>query len=121
MSKAKFISRWVLLLSMISLGFICLNNALYRAWVAGGPPNSNPEGWLFSSFNYFCGAAAFIFGGVGVFLLVGRIPSLHKGAIILLVVAAAFSVTPIVREFVANDRCLDAGGQWSKSELRCVH
>lgn len=106
---------------MISLGLICLNNALYRAWIAGGPPNSNPEGWLFSSFNYFYIAAAFVVGGIGVFLLIGRIPLLHKGSVVLLVITAAFGIMPFVREFVAVDRCLDAGGQWSKSELRCVH
>lgn len=121
MSKATSIVRWVALLGMISPGLIYLNSALCRAWIAGGQPNSNPEDWLFSSFNYLCVAAAFVVGGIGVFLLIGRIPSLHKGSVVLLVIAAVFGITPFVREFVAIDRCLDAGGQWTKSESRCVH
>jgi hypothetical protein len=111
MTNIKSIARWVALLVMIVLGIFYLNGALFRVWIADGPPNSNPEGWLFSAFNYFCAAAAFIVGGVGVFLLIGRLPSLHKGPVVLLVIAAAFGITPFVREFVAIDRCLDASGQ----------
>jgi hypothetical protein len=121
MSKAKSIAQWTALLVMIALGIFYLNSALYRVWIAGGPPNSNPEGWLFSASNYFCAAVAFIVAGVGAFLLIGRIPLLHKGSVVLLVIAVAFGITSFVREFVAIDRCLDASGQWSKSELRCVH
>lgn len=121
MSKAQAVSRWFVLASAIAVSLIYLNSAVYRAWLAGGPPNSNPEGWLFSSVNYLCIAGAFALGGVALFTIIGQLPSLSKKAIVLLVIAAFVGIIPFAREFVARDACLDGGGQWSNSELRCVH
>lgn len=121
MSKAKTISRWLVLAGANAVALVYLNSAIYRAWLAGGPPNSNPEGWLFSSINYLFAAVAFVIGGIAAFRLIGHLPSLHKSSVILFGIAALVGIIPVAREFIAVDICLDAGGRWSKPELRCEH
>jgi len=93
----------------------------YRAWLADGPPTPNPEGCLFSAGNFLSWALAFLSAGVGVFLLIGSLPSLSRAAVVLLILASILGVIPSIREYLASDSCLDAGGKWSALELRCVH
>ena len=121
MAIIKKISRWSLLLAGIVFFLLYLNHAMARAWLAGGPPTTNAEGWLFSAGNFFSWSLASLCAGVGAFILIGKLPSHSRVASVFLVLAFAFSVFPSVREFVATDRCLDAGGKWSTLELRCLH
>lgn len=121
MSMVKATLRWGLLLVCIALFLVYLNGAVYRVWAAGGPPTPNPEGWLFSAGNFLARALAFLSAGVGMFLLVGSLPSLNKAAVVFLVLASILGVIPHFREYLASDTCLDAGGKWSAKELRCVH
>ncbi|WP_024300014.1 hypothetical protein [Methylomicrobium lacus] len=121
MSIVKITVRWSLLLAGIALFIVYLNSAFYRAWLAGGPPTPNPEGWLFSAGNFLSWALAFLSAGVGVFLLIGSLPSLSRAAVVLLILASILGIIPSIREYLASDSCLDAGGKWSALELRCVH
>lgn len=121
MSIVKITVRWSLLLAGIALFIVYLNSAFYRVWLAGGPPTPNPEGWLFSAGNFLSWAIAFLSAGVGVFLLIGSLPSLSRAAVVLLILASILGVIPSIREYLASDSCLDAGGKWSALELRCVH
>jgi hypothetical protein len=115
------IFRRLLLLAAIALCLIYVNGAVYRAWLAGGPPMPNPEGLLFSAGNYLSWALAFLSAGIGLFLLIGSLPALSKVAFAFLFLSGVLAVTPSVREFVAKDSCLDAGGKWSTRELRCAY
>lgn len=121
MNMMRKIARWSLLLTGIVLFLVYLNHAMARAWLAGGPPTPNPEGWLFSAGNFLSWSLASLSAGIGMFILVGKLPSLSKVAIAFLIVAGVLGVFPSVREFVATDRCLDSGGKWSALELRCLY
>ena len=111
MKTAKETVRWFLLLLGIA----------YRAWLAGGPPTPNPEGWLSSASNYLSWSLACLSVGVGVFLLMGRFPWLSKMAIKFLATAMVLAILPAAREFLAVESCLDARGKWLYEELRCVY
>jgi len=121
MKIGRAIFRWSLLLAGIALCLIYLNSAVYRAWLAGGPPTPNPEGWLFSAGNYLSWALAFLSAGIGLFMLIGRLPALSKVGVAFLVLTGILAVLPSTREFLAKDSCLDAGGKWSTRELRCTY
>jgi uncharacterized membrane protein YphA (DoxX/SURF4 family) len=66
-------------------------------------------------------ALAFLSTGIGLFLLVGRLPALSKVAVAFLLLSGVLAVVPSAREFLAKDSCLDAGGKWSARELRCAY
>ena len=117
----KTILRWGLLLAGIAVCLIYLNSAFYRAWVAGGPPTDNPEGWLFSAGNYLAWALAILSSGIGAFVLISKLPSLSRVALVFIVLSIILGIFPSAREFVASDVCLDSGGKWLSSELRCTH
>ena len=121
MSIVRTVVRWAALILGVGTFLLYLNSAAYRAWVSGGPPSDNPEGWLFSAGNYLAWSFAFLFAGMGLFILIGRVPVVSKVSIVLLVVSAAFGVFPHAREFFVQDSCLDAGGKWEEKELRCVY
>jgi hypothetical protein len=120
MTVARKILRWAVLLAGVSFGLVLLNGAIFRAWVAGGPPNDNPTGWMFSAWNYVCWSAAAFTAGLGLFLLL-RLPRPTKIALACLAVAALLASVPWLREFIATDICLDSGGRWASQELRCYH
>jgi hypothetical protein len=121
MSIVKVIVRWSLLLAGIALFLVYLNSAVYRAWLAGGPPTPNPECWLFSASNFLSWSLAFLSTGIGMFILVGKLPLLSRVAVVFLILASILGIFPSARVFVATDSCLDTGGKWSASELRCLH
>lgn len=98
-----------------------LKSAAYRAWLAGGPPTPNPDGWLFSAWNFLSWSLAFLTGGVGAFLVLRKMPRRSKVGLSFLFLAFVFWAIPHVREFLASDACLDAGGKWIAKELRCAY
>lgn len=116
MKIGRAIFRWSVLLAAIALCLIYVNSAAYRAWLAGGPPTPNPEGWLFSAGNYLSWALAFLSVGIGLFLLIGRLPAVSKIAVAFLLLSGILAVVPSAREFVAKGSCLDAGGKRSARE-----
>ena len=120
MTIARMITRWIVLLAGIFFALLLLNGAVFRAWVAGGPPNDNPAGWVFSAWNYLSWSAAALLAGLSLFFLL-RLPRPTKLAVLCLGAAARLAVAPWIREFIATDICLDSGGQWSAQELRCHH
>ena len=44
MTVARKILSWTALVAGTVFGLLLLNGAVFRAWVAGGPPNDNPAG-----------------------------------------------------------------------------
>ena len=119
MKASRTLVRWFLLIVGIIWGLLQLNGAITAAWLAGGPPTPNPEGWLFVAGNRLAWAAASVLAAFGLFLLLRNARPISRYAIAALVVAFFLTVYPYFREFVASDACLDSGGRWS--ELRCVH
>ena len=120
MTVARKILRWTALVAGTVFGLLLLNGAVFRAWVAGGPPDDNPAGWVFSAWNYVSWSAAAFLAGLGLFLLL-RLPRPAKLATACLALAALLAIAPWFREFIATDICLDSGGHWSSQELRCYH
>ena len=111
--------RWFLLIAGITLGLLQLNGAIAAAWLAGGPPTPNPEGWLFVAGNRLAWAAASFLAAFGLFFLLRHVRPIGRYAIAALVVALLLSAFPYFREFVASDACLDSGGRWL--DMHCVH
>ena len=118
MRNPRKLLRWVLLLAGIAWGALQLNGAVFAAWVAGGPPAPNPEGWLFVAGNRLAWAAASFLAGASLFVLLRRVRPTSRYAVVALVAAVLLTAYPYIREFIASDACLDSGGQWL--DLRCV-
>ena len=96
---------WILLTAGIVWGLVQLNGAAFSAWVAGGPPSSNPEGWLFVAGNRLVWAAASFLAGVGLFVLLRRNRAASRYAVVALVAAVLLTLFPYFREFIASDAC----------------
>ena len=111
--------RWALLIAGIVWGLLQLNGAVFAAWIAGGPPSPNPDGWLFVAGNRLAWAAASLLAGAGLFALLRRGRSANRYAVVALAAAVLLTAFPYIRELIASDACLDSGGRWS--DLRCVH
>ncbi len=111
--------RWLLLIAGITWGLLQLNGAVAAAWLAGGPPTPNPEGWLFVAGNRLAWAAAAFLAAFGLFFLLRSKRPVSRYAIAMLVAALLLTTFPYVREYAASNACLDSGGQWS--DLRCTH
>lgn len=110
MTALRAFSRWIALAGSFGLCLLLLNSALYRAWLAGGPPTDNSQGWLFSSWSNLSWSAAAAFAGIGLFLLLRQPPRIRP-AIVLLGLALVLVTLPWLRELLASDACLDAGGR----------
>jgi hypothetical protein len=121
MRTSRRLARWLALTAGIGWGLLWLNSAAASAWLATGPPNPNPEGRLFSAVTALTFSALYIVLGVAVFVALRPSGTPRKLTLTLFLTVAVLAVLPSIREFVAKDRCLDAGGQWSHSELRCLH
>ena len=118
MRNSRTLFRWLLLISGIVWCALQLNGAVFAAWVAGGPPTTNPEGWLFVAGNRLAWASASFLAAVGMFVLLRRDRPINRYAVAALVTAVLLTAYPPVREFIASDACLNSGGQWL--DLRCV-
>ena len=112
-------SRWLLLIAGISWGLLQLNGAAYAAWLSGGPPTPNPEGWLFVAGNRLAWAVAAFLAAFGLFLLLRSKRPVSRYAIAMLVAALLLTAFPYFREYAASGACIDSGGQWS--DLHCIH
>jgi hypothetical protein len=117
--SARAIARWAVLLIGIGLGFAHLNSAAYSWWAAGGPPTSIPAAWKHRAFAHFCFAMTAISFAFALFRTLR--PSLRADRVvwISLAVGAAFWAGPSAAEIIEVDRCLDAGGCWSRAAFRC--
>jgi hypothetical protein len=118
MKNSRTLLRWILLISGIIWGVVQLNGAAFSAWVAGGPPTTDPEGWQFVAGNRLAWASASFLAASGMFVLLRRDRPISRYAVATLVIAALLAAYPCVREFIASDACLDSGGQWL--DQRCV-
>ncbi|MGN6113583.1 MAG: hypothetical protein ACTHOC_11405 [Luteimonas sp.] len=118
MRDTRSLLRWLLLIAGTVWGLLQLNGAVFAAWVAGGPPATNPDGWLFVAVNRLCWAAASLLAGVALFVLLRRHRPANRLAVVALVAAAGLTAFPYIRELVASDACLASGGRWS--DLQCV-
>lgn len=110
--------RWSALFAGIGLFLLLLNSAIYRAWGAQVPPFKHADGWIFAAWSNLAWSLASLLGGVGLFLLLRRPPRARIAGPLLVLALVSFS-TPWVREFLAVDACLDAGGRWLEAELHC--
>ena len=111
--------RWSALVAGIAWGLLMFNSAVYRSWAATGPPNVNPEGWLFSSVNCLWWSASSFLAGGSLFVALGTSARIRPWALFMLAVSATFALVPHSREWWADHQCAKAGGSWSSQELRC--
>ena len=119
MTRPRNLLRWCLLILGVIWGCLQLNGAVTAAWLAGGPPTPNPEGWLFVAGNRLAWSIASFLAGFSLFFLLRSGRLANRYAVVALVIAVLLTAFPYIREFIASDACLDSGGQWS--DLRCVH
>lgn len=119
MTRIRNLFRWTLFIAGIVWGFLQLNGAIYAAWLSGGPPTPNPEGWMFLAGNRLGWAVASFLAGLGIFFLFSQNRQIRTIALAILFVAVLIAAFPYLREFMASDACLDSGGKWS--DLRCAY
>lgn len=117
--RSQRIASWVVCLGFVALGLLYLNAAFFSAWVAGGPPNTNPVGWERRALGQLSVSVASFILSVGSYKLVISLPSWRPIPVAIVLGGLVFSVAPYIGRFVLQDQCLDSGGQWSNLELIC--
>lgn len=111
--------RSCVLIAFVCLALLYLNNALYKLWLAGGPPTPHPIGWLRSAFGYFCFSAASMLLGMGLYRIIPRFKHPDRLGIALATTGLLLFATPFIARFVLVDICLDRGGSWNKLTIQC--
>ena len=122
MEKLRKVSRWILLLLLISIGLLYLNSTFYSLWAAGGPPTEVPQAWINRAIVHFGLSIFFILTGVMCFVALKKGFKLKKSKYFLfwvLAVSVALGY-PQVREFLKVDSCLDSGGSWDERKFECI-
>lgn len=115
------IARWMVLLGLGLIGLRYLNDALFSAWGAGGPPGPHKLGWERRALACFLWSLAAFVAAVGTFRALGRLPRIGALAWLLLAVAAGLACFPFVAREVLVDACIDSGGRWVPLALECEH
>jgi hypothetical protein len=113
------LARWSALLLLTLAGLWLLSDALFSAWVAGGPPNEHKLGWERRSLAALCMSAASFLAGFAAFRAIPRVPRIGKAAWTLILLAGAIATAPWVARELLIDACLDAGGSWNRDFLEC--
>ena len=116
---ARAVLKWAALLALIGVGLLYLNGAAFSAWMSGGPPNPHPVGWGRRALGQLCFSLSAFVAASGSFVLIGKLPSLSKAGISLLIAAVALAAAPYVGRVVVAASCVDNGGQWSNLTLEC--
>jgi hypothetical protein len=111
--------KWVALLALIGIGLLYLNGAAFSAWMSGGPPNPHPVGWGRRAIGQLCFSLSAFVAASGGFLFIGKLPSLSKAGLSLLIAAVALAAAPYVGRAVVAASCVDNGGQWRNLTLEC--
>lgn len=101
------------------MGLFMLNDALFSAWVAGGPPSEHKLGWERRSLASLLFALALFTTAAAAFRAIPRMPQIGKLSWALLLAAAFLAVVPFVAREVLIDSCLDSGGAWNPRYLKC--
>lgn len=105
------IARWFVLLVLCVVSLFFLNNAFFSGWVAGGPPGPHKLGWERRALASLLLSGASLFGAIGAFRALGRLPKIGILSWLLLALAGSLALAPFVtREFLV-DTCLDNGGR----------
>jgi hypothetical protein len=109
----------IVLIAGIAFALLHLNSFLFSLWASGVPHgDENPDLWTFVAYSHLGWAVAAALGGIGVFFATRQPPRIRTACVLIGLAVLCF-VLPWAREFIASDRCLDAGGNWSESELQC--
>ena len=111
--------RWVLLLLAFAVGAFFLNDALFSAWLAGGPPGEHKLGWERRSQGSLSLSLASLFAGAFVFRALVRLPKPGRLAWGFAALAVILAMAPFVAREVLIDKCLDGGGRWNRMFIEC--
>jgi hypothetical protein len=121
LSRPLRVARWFALLVFLAAALFFLNDAIFSAWVAGGPPTEHKIGWERSSQSSLLFSLASLFSGTAAFLALGRYPHVGRVFWVLSAMAASLAAFPFVAREILIDQCLDSGGRWSKAFIECEH
>ena len=113
------IARWIVLAILVVTMLFFLNDAFFSGWVAGGPPGPHKLGWERRALSSLLLSGAALFGAIGTFRALGRLPRIGVVSWVLLALAASLTLTPFIIREVLVDQCLDSGGSWSHTFLEC--
>ena len=113
------VARWIVLASLVVAMLFFLNDAFFSGWVAGGPPGPHKLGWERRALSSLLLSGAALFGAIGTFRALGRLPRIGVVSWVLLTLAAGLTLTPFMIREVLVDSCLDSGGRWSHAFLEC--
>lgn len=113
------IARWIVLAALVVAMLFFLNDAFFSGWVAGGQPGPHKLGWERRALSSLLLSGAALFGAIGTFIALGRLPRIGVVSWVLLALAASLTLTPFIIREVLMDSCLDSGGSWSHALLAC--
>lgn len=119
MGSARNFLSWVVLLGFAYLALWYLNDALYSAWLSGGPPTPYPVGWARRALAHASFSLAAVFLGFGLFRTIRHSPSVGRNTLVILAIGILLIVVPYIVRFVLTDICLDQGGRWSNRTIQC--
>jgi hypothetical protein len=115
------IVRWFLFLGILALALLYLNSALFSSWVAGGPPNKNPQAWEVRALRHLGFSISLL--ATGVMFLIGlktnynwRKSKYKYIWVLILVVCLGY---PKAIELLLINRCISSGGQWNAEYFEC--
>ncbi len=107
----------------IVFGLLYLNGAAYSWWASWGPPTEYPELFQHQAITRF-GLSVALFATAPLLFIVFKnrfnlAASKYKyWWLVILVIALGGSY---LRVLLLQDSCLDSGGSWQVSKLRCQH
>ena len=110
---------WIVCIGFVVLGLLYLNGAIFSAWVAGGPPNSNSLGWERRALGELSFSLAAFVLAIGSYKLVTGLPVWRRNPVFVVAAGVALAFAPYVGRFIFQDQCLDMGGRWRNLELVC--
>lgn len=114
-------ARWIVLIGGVLLGLLYLNGAAGSWWISWGPPNEYPKAWEQRAIVQLGLAVVCFVTGPMLFVFLKDVSAFKRSKLKyawLVIVLVSLSY-PKAREWLAIDKCLDAGGAWRSSHFDC--
>ena len=117
------VGKWLAPATCIVLGLLILNGAAGSWWVSWGPPTNYPEAWEQRAVSQIGYAIALFATAPMLFNAFKYKFNLKKYRykywwLLTIIIAIGY---PHVRVFMLTDSCLDSGGKWQATYIRCQY
>ena len=123
MEVIRQIGKWLAPVICLALGLLYLNGAAGSWWVSWGPPTDFPESWEQRAILQLGYATALFATAPMLFITFKHRFNLKAYSykywwLAIIIISLSY---PHARVFVLADRCLDSGGKWQATYIRCQY